>query len=508
MKNCKICKKEISDHRTYCGNVCKFSDVDYNKSRSKRPQNDPTKIMICKGCGWKTKDIKNLSGAVTEHLLSHSINYNGEDFNSLFDIKDDMREKLSCCLCDWWTYDLNNKSGAFTNHITKKHNITVGEFIEIHGEKYKNLWLTTKSCIERIHHIESKEENRVVCGICNMSLKILSNSHLKLHNMTPLEYKNKYGVLISDSTKILFSENLSKIEMPPQSKSEQEIFEFISSVYSGNIITNTKQIIPPFEVDIYVPDLKFAIEVNGLYFHSELSGGRDKHYHLAKTIKADSVGIKLLHIFEDEWKNKKDIIKSMLLHKMNVGENYLNARSMKISIPTSSEKDEFLKINHLQGSDKSNFYIGLYDRSELVSLMTFGSLRTVLGNKSVSNQYELMRFCNKIGISCRGSFSKLLSHFIKNKNPDKIITYADCRFSFKSSNVYKKNGFEYVSTSKPNYFYMKNHEIRLHRFNFPKHKLVKLGHDKSMTEWEIMKSMNYDRIWDCGHLKYEWNKKV
>ena len=119
-----------------------------------------------------------------------------------------------------------------------------------------------------------------------------------------------------------------------------------------------------------------------------------------------------------------------------------------------------------------------------------------------------MRFCNKIGISCRGSFSKLLSHFIKNKNPDKIITYADCRFSFKSSNVYKKNGFEYVSTSKPNYFYMKNHEIRLHRFNFPKHKLVKLGHDKSMTEWEIMKSMNYDRIWDCGHLKYEWNKKV
>lgn len=508
MKNCKTCKKEIPAHRTYCGNICKFSDVDYNKSRSKRNPNDSSKIMSCKHCGWETKDIKNLSGAVTEHLTSHSIGVsNNKDFSSLFDIKDDVRKKLICCLCDWWTYDLDNKSGAFTNHITKNHNLSAGEFIELHGKNYENLWSTTKCQMIRDNHINSSGENRIVCKICDKPLKILSNSHLKLHNITQSEYKDKYGTIISGFTQEKFSENLSKIEMPPQSKSEKEIFEFISSFYSGKIVTNTKQVIHPFEVDIYLPDIKLAIELNGLYFHSEIHGGRDKHYHLAKTLKATNLGIRLLHIFEDEWKNKTDILKSMILSRVSEISDIFNARSMIVRQVTTAEKNSFLKNNHLQGSDKSNISFGLYLDNELMSLMTLGSLRTVLGSKSSNDEYELMRFCNKLNTSCRGSFSKLLSHFVKDRNPNKIVTYADCRFSVKSSNVYERNGFTYISTSKPNYFYMKNHNVRLHRFNFPKHKLVKLGHDSSLTEWEIMQSMNYDRIWDCGHLKYEWNKK-
>jgi len=52
---------------------------------------------------------------------------------------------------------------------------------------------------------------------------------------------------------------------------------------------------------------------------------------------------------------------------------------------------------------------------------------------------------------------------------------------------------------------MKNYGVRLHRFNFPKHKLVKMGHDSNLTEWEIMQTLGYDRIWDCGHLKFEWS---
>ena len=203
---------------------------------------------------------------------------------------------------------IQEKSGAFTNHICKKHKMSTGEFIELHGEKYSHLWTTVKSNIDRYSHINLNPKNRVVCKICNESLKILSNSHLKLHGITQSEYKNKYGTIISEFTHGEFSENLSKIEMPPQSKSEREIFEFISSFYSGKIITNTKQIIHPFEVDIYLPDIKLAIELNGLYFHSDVHGGRDKHYHLAKTLKAENLGIRLLHIFEDEWKNKKDII--------------------------------------------------------------------------------------------------------------------------------------------------------------------------------------------------------
>ena len=47
---------------------------------------------------------------------------------------------------------------------------------------------------------------------------------------------------------------------------------------------------------------------------------------------------------------------------------------------------------------------------------------------------------------------------------------------------------------------------RHHRFGFTKQKLVKLGHDSNKTEVEIMHELGYYRIWDCGHLKYEWKR--
>jgi hypothetical protein len=46
---------------------------------------------------------------------------------------------------------------------------------------------------------------------------------------------------------------------------------------------------------------------------------------------------------------------------------------------------------------------------------------------------------------------------------------------------------------------------RLHRYNFTKYKIIKMGGYPDKSEWENMKIMGYDRIWDCGHLKYEMN---
>jgi hypothetical protein len=35
-----------------------------------------------------------------------------------------------------------------------------------------------------------------------------------------------------------------------------------------------------------------------------------------------------------------------------------------------------------------------------------------------------------------------------------------------------------------------------------KHMLIEAGFSKEQTEWEIMQERGYDRIWDCGTLKY------
>jgi len=452
-----------------------------------------------------------MSGLVTKHINCKHVGINLKI--SDFVVKDDVdyfnnlnKEKLKCNLCNWETTDVKNKSGAFTNHINKSHNLSTGEFIELYGQNYSSLWKISKNNIQRNEYIQSDVNNRIVCKICNESLKILSNSHLKKHNITQSEYKEKYGSVISITTSNLYSKNLSDIEMPSQSSYEIEIVNYIKTIYDGEIITNSKKIIYPFELDIYLPSLKLGIEFNGLYFHSELSSGRGNSYHLSKTLTAMKNNIHLIQIFEDEWKNKKDIIKSMLSAKLNKLTIKLNARDCIIKTVDVKLKNEFLSQNHIQGSDKSAICYGLYFKEELVSLITFGSLRSALGNKSKLNHYELLRFCNKQNINCRGGFSKLFKFFINNHNPHNIITYADRRFSSNLNNVYNTNNLNYIGETKPNYFYMKNHSVRLHRFNFPKHKLVKMGHDSNLTEWEIMQTVGYDRIWDCGHLKFEWKQ--
>jgi hypothetical protein len=92
-----------------------------------------------------------------------------------------------------------------------------------------------------------------------------------------------------------------------KSGSEILLLKFINEIYDGNIDNNVRNIINPFEIDIYLPELKIGIEYNGLFYHSE-SRGKHKTYHLDKTKLAESKGVKLIHIFEDEWLYKQDIV--------------------------------------------------------------------------------------------------------------------------------------------------------------------------------------------------------
>jgi hypothetical protein len=106
-----------------------------------------------------------------------------------------------------------------------------------------------------------------------------------------------------------------------------------------------------------------------------------------------------------------------------------------------------------------------------------------------------------------GVAGKLLNHFIKNYNPYKIITYADKRYSV--GNLYEVLGFNKIKDTKPNYWYFElGNDVRWHRYGFAKHTLSKRlkSYDATLSEWDNMKNNRYDRIWDCGHAKYQWIK--
>lgn len=281
---------------------------------------------------------------------------------------------------------------------------------------------------------------------------------------------------------------------------ESQIYDFIKSIYAGTIIQSDRKLLSGKELDIYLPELNLAFEFNGLYWHSELYKG--KNYHLDKTNQCKEQGIQLIHIWEDDWEYKRDIVKSIIRNKLRLTENKIFARKCMIKELSSKQVKEFLNHNHIQGSVNSKYNIGLYYGGELVSIMTFSQLRKNLGQHSIDGHFELLRFCNKLNLSVIGGASKLFKHFIKTYNPVNVISYASLDRS--NGNLYEKLGFAKLSNSKPGYHYIVNN-TREYRFNYRKDILVKQGYDKTLTESEIMFAREIYRIYDCGNLKYEYS---
>jgi hypothetical protein len=273
-----------------------------------------------------------------------------------------------------------------------------------------------------------------------------------------------------------------------KSKMEEDLYDFISENYSGDIIRSDKNLLGGREIDIYLPEMKLAFEFNGLYWHSEEY--KDKFYHKSKSDDCESVGIELIHIWEDDWLYKNEIIKSIILNKL-LKSKRIFARKCTIDFVSDSEYKTFLEKNHLKGFIGSKIKIGLYYLGDLVCLISLKPLK----NKN----WELLRFCNKTGVSVVGGASKLLSFFMKNYECLSFISYSDNSFGI--SKLYKL-GFKVISELNPNYHWVIN-GIRSNKFNFRKDKLVSQGFDSNKTEVEIMNERGFYRIFDSGSKKWE-----
>jgi hypothetical protein len=289
-----------------------------------------------------------------------------------------------------------------------------------------------------------------------------------------------------------------------KSTPEIEIFNFLKKYVSEyDILLNHKLTLYPLELDLYLEKYNLAIEFNGLYWHSEGTGNKDKNYHLNKTKLCQEKNIKLLHIFEDEWEEKREIVKSKILSNLNIFNKTIFARKCEVKIIESKTKNLFMLENHIQGYDICFLSLGLFYEDELVSVMTFSKPRKNMGYKNL-DAIELSRFVNKNGYKVIGAGSKLFSYFIKNYEWNQIFTYADKRFY--TGEIYLKMGFNFINDTKPNYWYVKKKK-RFYRYNFRKDILIsKYNADRNKTETQIMNEMGYDKIWDCGHAKFVLNK--
>lgn len=276
------------------------------------------------------------------------------------------------------------------------------------------------------------------------------------------------------------------------SSGHKEIIKYLETK-NINFIINDREALKPLELDIWIPDKKLAIEYHGVYWHSynrpETKQEIQKHSDKAKL--ASQNNIKLLQFFETEWLYKKEIVCSIINHNIHKSIRIHGRECSVVQIPNQIAI-EFLNKNHLQGGRNASYHGALYYDGEIVSIMSI--------SRHTKYQYELIRYATKINHVVNGGFTKLLKYASIILNIKSMLTYADMRYSI--ANVYKSHNFKLISTTKPNYYYIKN-GIIYNRQLFQKHKLrSKLDiYDPQLSEPMNMFNNGYRRLWDAGNYK-------
>jgi len=298
-------------------------------------------------------------------------------------------------------------------------------------------------------------------------------------------------------TELVLRNQLKKLNISiPRSQFEIEIQLFLHQLGITNIQFNTWDILKNREIDVYLPDYNLAIELNGVYWHTEQKN-RGKNYHLQKTLDCNKKNIQLLHILDVEWNDaiKCDIWKSMIKTRLKLNDRIYARNCVFKKVPLKEAK-EFFNKNHLQGFKGGKIKYGLYYNDELVQCVILGKSRY---NKSA--EWELIRMASKKNKSIVGGFSKIISHI---NIP--FITYADKRYA--SGLGYKSIGCTQLNDTPPGYSYLINGDLKS-RVEFQKHKLknkLKIF-NAQFSEYENMLLNGFDRIWDCGHMTFIYNKK-
>lgn len=318
----------------------------------------------------------------------------------------------------------------------------------------------------------------------------------------PIEIlSEKLGVSRSHILKLFSIHNIEKTILEPsyRSKAEIDLFEYLKENFPyDNWITNDRAIINPYELDIVNTTKKIAIEYCGLYWHSEFSSGKNKNYHSNKYQLCEDIGYKLITIFESD---DIDKVRKLLLKLLGKTQK-IYARNTCVKTISSTEAKSFHDKHHLHNSIGASYHYGLFHNDNLVMVGSFGKNRF-----SNNYQYECSRLTSG-DITVVGGVSKLFKHFIKEVQPESIVTFSDLRFG--NGKSYLSCGFKEVEKTPPNYWYHKKNTCKLFsRVKFQKHKLetVLEHYDPDKTEFENMIDNKWDRIWDCGNAKYEWKKE-
>jgi hypothetical protein len=213
-------------------------------------------------------------------------------------------------------------------------------------------------------------------------------------------------------------------------------------------------------------------------------------------------------LWEDYWLSRKPIVISRLTAMQGFGVK-IPARLTQVRRTDNAQTNAFLDKNHLNGPTSSKFRYGLYlpsryyrilpedfqfDESAeelLVAVATFSNARIFTQQNAPFRSHELIRFASLLHTNVVGAFDKLLHAFIREKQPDDIMTYADREWSEGAS--YAKLGFERRDVSPPAKVFLDTTDLSRHTVK---------RHASMSSESADISPVEYLTVYNMGSIKF------
>jgi hypothetical protein len=275
------------------------------------------------------------------------------------------------------------------------------------------------------------------------------------------------------------------------SKIQNDIADWIESTMGLDVGRNVSGIIGRLELDVYIPQHAVAIEVNGLYWHNE-TAGKGQTYHQTKTNACKTLNIQLLHVFEDEWYHKQDIVKSIVAFKLGEVKRRIHARECSVIELEPKQKREFFNANHLDGDALSTKAWGLKLDDEIVYALAVRRPK----HRKYDGALEVARCCPKTFTNVPGGIGKLVAvaaQYAVENGYKKLLTYVDTRLGGDGKG-YVMAGFTQTDTTPPRFWWTDGH-ARFDRFKFRA--------SEGKSQQEVAEAAGVTRIWGCSNFVYE-----